>query len=423
MTWLQSIEHEVNRLRIIDGHEHLITSEMRRKGQVGFFGLMHYLESDLITAGMQRGALDARSALSDEEKVKLFLTYWNHTRNTTYARMFKTAMEDLYDFQDWSAGGILEVNERVKANSADPAWYHTVLKEKSGIDLAITLIQTNQVDFELFRPVMFMDFTYKLRTWKDILAVAKVTGTSVQTLEDYLGTVDALLDKYVKEGMVATKLGHAYWRTLAITKPELAEAKRVYVRLMELSEEEGVLSPEEVRPLEDYLIRHVVQGSAARGLPIQIHTGHHETSVSSDGNVITNSRVTGLIPLFLEYEDAQFVLLHSGLPYQDEYLSIAKNFANVYADMTWVYIISPTAAKRILHQMIEMVPQSKLLAFGGDYNYIEGTYAHQKLARRLLAEVLSEKVAERMLTEEEAIEFAYRVLRGNLLELYDLKLY
>ena len=56
--------------------------------------------------------LSPRSKTSDEEKVAAFLKYWDRTNNTTYARMLKTALEDLYGFRDWSVQGILELTGR-----------------------------------------------------------------------------------------------------------------------------------------------------------------------------------------------------------------------------------------------------------------------------------------------------------------------
>jgi predicted TIM-barrel fold metal-dependent hydrolase len=220
--------------------------------------------------------------------------------------------------------------------------------------------------------------------------------------------------------MVATKLGHAYWRTLKTSKPTFHEAEKQFNRLFSCFIEEPISQQESV-VLQDYLIHHVIQCSIKYELPIQIHTGHHETSVSGNGNIITNSNVTDLLPLLLAYPDAKFVLLHCSIPYHQEYLTIVKNFPNAYADFTWVYIISPSVAKQIMHQMIEMVPQNKIFGFGGDYNVIEGTYAHQKLARKIVADVLLEKVQEDMLTEKEAVEFAQRIFRDNLIEFYKLK--
>ncbi|MBW7459794.1 amidohydrolase family protein, partial [Paenibacillus sepulcri] len=355
----------------------------------------------------------------DEEKAGIFLSYWQQTSNTTYARMFRTAMEDLYDLRDWSVDGIMQANDKVKQATHDPDWYHKVMVERSGIDLAFTLIQTTELDYDRFRPIMFMDSTFKLRSLQDLHDVEKNAGINAHDLRQYLEAVDALLHRYVQEGMVATKLGHAYWRTLASSKPTMFEAEQVFNRLRASSLAQS-LSQEETQPLQDYLIHFIIQRSIAYGLPIQIHTGHHETSVSGNGNLISNSNVEGLIPLLLEYSEAKFVLLHCGYPYAMSYLSIAKNFPNVYADFTWMYIISPTAAKQIMHQMIEMVPQNKIQGFGGDYNYIEGTYAHQKLARNLVAEVLTEKMEEGAMGEKQAMAFADRIFRNNLIDLYKL---
>ncbi|PGY15123.1 hypothetical protein COE25_02385 [Bacillus sp. AFS031507] len=417
---MSSIHEEINKIRIIDGHEHIDPMEIRKKNKVDFFGLLHYLDSDLITAGMQRGILSENSKLSVEEKAEQFLLYYQKTKNTTYARLLKTAVHDLFGMDDWSVNGILALNEKVLAATNDDTWYQRVLNEKSGIDLAITLPFTTNVDFSLFRPVMFLDYAFKLRTIKDVQVIEGHTGENVQTFQDYLHAVDALLYKFVKEGMVAVKLGHAYWRTLKTMKPTFHEAEQCFNTLLSSIINEPI-SQKELVVLQDYLIHHIIQCSIKYELPIQIHTGHHETSVSGNGNIITNSKVTDLIPLLAAYPEADFVLLHCGIPYHQEYLSIVKNYPNVYADFTWVYAISPTIAKQILHQMIEMVPQNKIFGFGGDYNFIEGTYAHQKLARKIVGDVLVEKVQDQMLTEKEAVEFARRIFRENLIELYKLK--
>jgi predicted TIM-barrel fold metal-dependent hydrolase len=416
-----SIFHDyVNQIRIIDGHEHLATPQIRKKENHDLFSLLHYLDSDFYSAGMKLGALGRQSSISVEQKASIFMDFWHKTKNTTYARMFRTAMEDLYGLTEWNVKSLLETNEKVVQATHNPDWYEHVMVEKSGIDLAFTLIQTTKLEYERFRPIMFMDFTFKLRTLKDITTVERMSGVTVYHLRQYLDAVDSLLHRYVQEGMVATKFGHAYWRTLASGKPTFHEAELAFNRLMGCKLDEP-LSQEETQALQDYLIHFIIQRSTAYGLPIQIHTGHHEVSVSSNGNTITNSNVELLIPLLLEYKDTNFVLLHSGYPYYLPYLSIVKNFQNVYADLTWVYIISPTAAKQILHGFIEMVPMTKIQGFGGDYNFIEGTYAHQKLARKVVADVLGEKVAEGALDESEAMTFADRIFRTNLIDLYKLK--
>lgn len=415
---MSSIQDYIRTIRIIDGHEHLSPPSIRQKEKADFFSLFHYLDSDFVTAGMKRGTFHPGTSLTNEEKARLFLTYWNRTKNTVYAKSFQLAINELYGESTWTEQGILELNEKVLAATADDGWYDHVL-DQAGIDVAITLVQSTKLNFARFKPVMFLDFYFKLRTLKDVEAVEQSSGVRIHSLRDYIDALNVLMDRYKADGMVATKLGHAYWRTLRVEKPTYADAERIFNRLSRLYLEESI-TQQESAILQDFLIHEVIRASIARKLPIQIHTGHHETSVSNNGNIITNSQVTDLIPLFLDYPDAQFVLLHGGFPYMFPYLSVVKNFANVYADMTWMYIISPTASKQFLHQLIEMVPQTKIFGFGGDYNQIEGTYAHAKMARQAIGEVLEEKVLAGYMTEDEAQEFARRILRDNLLEFYQL---
>jgi uncharacterized protein len=418
---MSSIHEEIQKIRIIDNHEHIDPKEIRKKNRVDVFGLLHYLDSDLITAGMQRGILSAGSPLSDEEKASIFLEYFGRTFNTGYARVFQTAMKDLYGMDDWTVKGILDLNEKVKKATDDDRWYETVLKQKSGIDLVITLAYTTRVDFNLFRPVMFFDFTFQLRKKSELEQIEKLSGIRVHRFHDYLQAVESIMDRFVSEGMVAVKLGHGYWRTLKTTRPTFHEAEQSFNLLMSEHLDEPV-SHREMTPFEDYMIHYIIQCSIRKKLPVQIHTGLQETSVSRNGNIITNSNVVDLIPLLLAYPDCRFVLLHCGIPYHQEYLTIVKNFPNVYGDFTWVYAISPTTAKQILHQMIEMVPSNKIIGFGGDFNYVEGAYAHQKWARKIVGDVLTEKVLDHYLTEAEAITFAKRIFRENLIDLYNLNI-
>ncbi|GIN69776.1 hypothetical protein J14TS2_02510 [Bacillus sp. J14TS2] len=419
---MNTIAQHIHNIRIIDGHEHLIPQADRKKMQAGFFDLLHYLSSDLMTAGMDPEFFDhKKNTLSDKEKATIFLEYWPKVKNTTYAQMLQSAVEDLYGINDWTVEGILALNARVKEASQDPDLYRKVLQERAGIDLAFPLIFTTKVDFDLFRPVMWMDHVFKLRNLQDIRAVEKEYGSRLYEFDHYLHAVKKIMKQYMEDGMVATKIGAAYWRTLYVDKPTKDEAEKIFNQLKSLHLSES-LSQNELKPLQDYLIHHVIQLSITFDVPIQIHTGHQEPSVSGNGNVVTNSKVTDLVPLLLEYKEAKFVLLHGGYPYYHEYLSIVKNFSNTYADLTWCYILSPTATKQLLSQLIEMVPQSKILGFGGDYSQVEGTYAHAKLARNILSEILTDKVDGGMMTEPDACEFANNIFRNNYIKLYKLDL-
>jgi predicted TIM-barrel fold metal-dependent hydrolase len=238
---------------------------------------------------------------------------------------------------------------------------------------------------------------------------------AIHSLEDLVKAMRAALEGYIAEGTVAVKSALAYNRVLKYDKVSRREAEVAFNRIAShLGEGLAWL---EAKPLQDYMMHQVVRAAIEAGLPVQIHTGLQE----GNENIITNANPTHLVNLFIEYKEAKFDLFHGGYPYIHEWATLAKNFANVTADITWLPIISPEMARRLLHELIETVPGNKIMAFGGDALTVEMAYGHSVMARQLVARVLSEKVDEGYLSEDEAVVLARRMLKDNPASLYKLK--
>jgi len=171
-----------------------------------------------------------------------------------------------------------------------------------------------------------------------------------------------------------------------------------------------------VKPLSDYMWHRTIELARKYNKPIQIHTGLQ----AGDGNYIENSNPALLANLFLKYRDVKFILFHGGYPYGSELATLAKNFQNVYIDLCWLYIISPSYSERYLHEWLETVPANKIMAFGGDYHNIENVYGHLLFAKQIIANVLTEKVKDGYFSEEEAIKFADMMLHDNAVNLFKL---
>lgn len=57
---------------------------------------------------------------------------------------------------------------------------------------------------------------------------------------------------------------------------------------------------------------------------------------------------------------------------------------------------------------------NQILAFGSDTNVIDNCYGYQQVVRKMVLEVLAEKVLSKRFSEDEAILIAHRILRENL---------
>ena len=131
---------------------------------------------------------------------------------------------------------------------------------------------------------------------------------------------------------------------------------------MEIYSPEG-LTLGETKPLQDFIVHKLIQLAVRKNLVIQIHTGLQE----GNDNVLTNSDPTLLVNLFSEYKEAKFDIFHGAYPYTGELAALAKNFPNVYVDMCWLHIISPSRAREALTEWLDTVPSNKIFCFGGDY--------------------------------------------------------
>jgi predicted TIM-barrel fold metal-dependent hydrolase len=420
----QRIAAEIERIALIDTHEHLVDERTRLKQRIDLFYLFaHYASSDLVSAGMPERTLERlrNPDIPLDERWAEFAPVWHNTRHTGYGRALLLAVRDLFEVDDINDATYQELSERI-SDSNHSGWYYHVLKERSNIHLAILdpladLDPTplEETDRRFFAPVLRVDEFLKLCDRVGLDAMEERTGVALHSLDDLLRAMDVSFERAVAAGVVAVKVAVAYERTLNFDKVTQADAERVFNRLTLYPPISPDFTPQppvsfaEAKPLQDYLMHQVIGRAIESDLPIQVHTGIQE----GNGNFLANAHPLHLVNLLMESREARFDLFHAGYPFTSEMATLGKNFPNAYLDLCWVHVISPWVARQILHEWIETVPSNKIFAFGGDYAFVEGTYAHARMARRNVAEVLVEKVEAGYLTEDEAIALAHNLLHGN----------
>ena len=278
------------------------------------------------------------------------------------------------------------------------------------------------MDSDLFVPVLRVSEYTSPMNKKDLELLGKQFGNPIHNLGDYINLVKGRFDA-LKGKVAAVKIALAYNRSLHFEKRTYSEAEeslnKMYktkgfhrVPIADTEYSETILDgpgKEELLPLQDYLVHLTIQEASRRGLPIQIHTGLHE----GNQNIVSNSNPELLVNLFLEYGDAKFDIFHGSWPYSSRLSALAKNFQNVYIDMCWMHIISPSRARSALDEWLDEVPVNKIMGFGGDYLCVEGSYGHSVMARENVAKVLARKVDDGIYDIDEAKKYATWILRDN----------
>jgi len=414
----------LDEVRLYDSHEHLIAEAERTRQAVDFFTLAgHYALNDVISAGLSG---DARATVADqraplERRWAAFEPGWKAARFTGYGQALSIAIRDIYGEAEISGASIGRINEAIrKANQ--PGLYRRVLRERARIDWCLVdpywAEKPARLDQDYFLLAQKFDGFVTPRTRKDIDRLETISGVSIHSLADHKKALEKTFDQAMAAGMVAVKSTLAYARDLLFSEVPEPDAARDFEALLkggvELPQGFRAQQQRPFRKLEDHMFHCVVRLAEAHRKPFQIHTG----LLAGNGCFVGNTNPTHLTNLFFLYPSVKFDLFHIGYPYQEELGVLAKVFPNVYADFCWAHIISPPGSRRALDEYLETVPVNKILAFGGDYRFPELTYAHAKIARRNLAQVLAAKVEAGLFGEDQALEIGRLLLRDNALALF-----
>jgi len=428
------LKKHVDGIKIIDTHEHLPSEEERISQPVDVLSqfFIHYTSSDLLSAGMPEEELSMirDTSLPLEDRWDVFEPWWEMIQNTGYSRCMEIAARDLYGVDGINHDTYMELSKRI-AEQNKPGLYKWVLKEKAGIDISVLdpLTDNQYVDREFFAPVLRIGDFVTISNRYELEVFARKYDAKIHSFSDLVSLVKNLF--ICNTGIVGIKIAQAYRRPLYFEKRTFAEAEESFNRLFKIRtftrvitdplKDESKMVPDspgisELVPMQDYLVHLAITEAMKCDIPIQIHTGLHE----GNENILSNSDPMHLVNLFMEYHDAKFDIFHGSWPYCGTLGALAKNFPNVYVDMSWMHIISPAKSRTALSEWLDEFPVNKILGFGGDYLTVEGAYGHSVIARDNVARVLSEKVDQGDYSIDQAKKYASWILRDNPKRLFNL---
>jgi predicted TIM-barrel fold metal-dependent hydrolase len=418
---------EIEKLPVFDSHEHIMPEKGRLALDADFFTLAgHYAIDDVSSAGLlpedRKLIQDAKAPL--EARWKAFEPYWRYARSTGYGRALRLAVRDLYGAGEISRATLEKINGAMRAENT-PGLYQRVLREKAGIRFAVVDDNWNagpvKPDSDIFLVARKFDRFILPSGRPDVERLERLTDSSITTLPGLKQAMEKQFRQCLELPMAAVKSTIAYNRELLFEEvPETAAAADFDALLAGARPMPAGFRSYNVRPyrqLEDHMFHHLIRLAEAHGLPVQIHTG----LLAGNGAFVANTNARHLTNLFYLFPKVPFDLFHISYPYQNELAVLAKLFPNVHVDFCWAHIISPSGARRALDEFLDTVPANKIFGFGGDYRYPELSYAHARMARRNIAQVLAERTERGDTTEDEAVETARWLLHDNAARLFSPK--
>ena len=421
-----SVRELIDNTTFVDTHEHLLEERTRLAGP-GAHRLQpcddaallfaHYASDDLWSAGMTEDE-SRRFFASDGDPVAkwtILKPYWDRSRQTGYLRAVAESAHRLFGVDHLDAAGFARIGDEMRKR-AQPGFYGPVIRDAAKVEVCQVNSLESAIPFTQYPDLLQQDLSIvglstdvgppNLEFW------ATQSGLSTDTLDGWHQVIDWAFATY-GPAVDGVKSQAAYGRRLNYANVSAEDASPLFARMAA----RDVLSAEERKALEDHLMTYCVAQAARTGLPVKLHCGYY---AGHDRMPLDRVRRNAgdLWSILTDYPDANFVLMHIGYPYQDEYIALAKHYRNVTIDLCWAWIINPLACVRFVKEFLMAAPSNKLLTFGGDYATVENIVGHAAIARQGLAQALSELVEEGWIGVTEALALVAPLMRGNAIELF-----
>lgn len=255
-----------------------------------------------------------------------------------------------------------------------------------------------------------------IAAFEHMLDIIKVKyNFSLRNFTEYLEFIDAVLDEYVKNGVVG-------WKFL------LACARNSYCEKVE--EKEGYQLFERARKgesaaytrLQDLLVWHIMRKSVEYKLPVQWHFSIIDPWVEYCDCLNISKMICDPI-----VSKARIVILHGGYPRYDhaELMALAGGLMpnNVYIDISGriMFRNHPRILGATLRKWLEKPMLWDKIMYGSDVLWGERyIYVGSRVGRDAVYFALKSMLDDDIIDEETAITIARKILRENAINLYRL---
>lgn len=325
-------------------------------------------------------------------------------RTRSYFVWLEKALMELYGIDEPLHSGNIEVyDQAIRSAHQDGDWHLSVLRENCGYESII--LDTywapgeDNGHRELFKPAYRINsffYGYNHAASDHNGHNIQVTyNRSITDIDEYVSFMEEILVERKTAGCVVLKCALAYDRGLDFGSATKAEAQRA----MGQDDPDGI----NVIRFQDYIFDQVCRIAAELELPIQIHTGL---------GLMNRTNAMQLQPLIARHPKTTFLLMHGSYPWTSDISGLCHVYPNVWADLCWLPIISPTAARRLLHELIEVCDADRII-WGCDTWTSEESYGARLAFLDVLSRVLVERVEEGLMRQGDALRFAEQVLHSN----------
>ncbi len=419
---VQSLRQFIDAIPAVDVHEHHIP-EMLLSREVNLLQLFQQSYAGWTQARPYPLPTETREADPMLEGCgpttwDAIAPYVEGSGSNSFVRNLVQALAELYELPEAAVtrGNWEGLDRAVQERRRDPTWVGEVLR-RARIERVITdpyadpLLDASAALGENYDSVVRINAfacgwhaesrDHNGNSAHDLL---RRLGIVAGSFGEYMAALESVVKGMPSRRQVALKNALAYDRDISFDEPDEALARQAW----------GKTAPSalERKAFSDFVVDRFCGLAAEHGLPVQMHLG---TAIIRGSHPL---RAAGLIE---RHPRTRFLLMHLAYPWSRDLLGMAFVYRNIWIDLTWSFLLSPSHFKLALHEAIECLPDESRMMLGGDNWHVEETFGAFQVARRLISEVLEEKVAAGYFLRADAERLARRIFRENALAFFGLR--
>jgi predicted TIM-barrel fold metal-dependent hydrolase len=235
------------------------------------------------------------------------------------------------------------------------------------------------------------------------------------TLASVIEALRAALNDVRGQGYVALKSIVAYRTGLNVRTWDTSDAEIAFAEARREVQEKGSLRLAH-KPLLDTLLHVTFTEAAHQELPMQFHTGYGDTDADM---LLANPLHLRAVLEQGKYRAMSVVILHESYPYTRQGAYLAAVYENVYLDLSYgIPLLGYNEMIEFTRAAFDVAPFSKLLYSSDGVGLPEIHWMSALDGRRIVGQVLGERVANGELSTTEAEAAGVAVLRDNAMQLY-----
>lgn len=335
-------------------------------------------------------------------------------RYRSYFVWLEKAIREIYGIEHkLTADNWDYASSKIEKAHKDPVWHLKILSdycnyEKTILD-AYWDAGSNNGNGDVFYPSFRVDTL--MFGWNPLIcdhngiSFRDRFGECPGDIDSYMDFARKIICNKLNGDSIALKSAIAYDRGLDFDIYSKEQAGIVFEKAPE-----SVTGPD-IKAFQDFVFFEICNIAAEFDVPLQIHTGLGKLEKS---NPMQLQKVISRNP------KTKFVLFHGGFPWTDEISGLMHVYANVYADICWLPLISPTAAVNALSEYIEVGTADKI-TWGCDTMTGEESYGAKIAVTEVVAKVLGDKIEAGYITFNDAKVIIKNIFYDNPVKLYKFK--